>query len=698
MGRKPHDCPFREPVSSDDGTEAICRLLCDITGEPDGRIAHVTHEVCEACCRSALPTATTLNPVIASLILEWTSNPEDQPTEARRPDDRRHRLRHFAAAHLPIDGVIPRRTKWTPLATGHRRLTWSVGLLTAPRPQPTIEETLSNLRAAGFPEIHVFAEPGSFVPAATPGLFVTQHGRTLGNLGNFYSSLAALYMTEPRADCFALFQDDIEAATGLREWCENEFWPHGAGLVSLFTPRVFTAPHPGWRILNPGRFRTFGAQAFVFRRDALQRFLADERLLHQRQRQPDGDDAAVGDWAARSGEGIAYHSPSLVQHLAVPSSIPGHSFGRCSGADAIESVARIDAWRRPPRTPGRVGLVGWNTASGLGYLNRDLARHGVVERWLAPRHPRFDSLAPLANGCRVDSVATSIGPDDTRSWLKGLDWVLFAELPYLDGLAQRARELGISVACIPMWEWTDPRLDWLNYVDLMICPTRFSFELFNSWKSLYGFTWDTLYLPWPVDATRIPFRRRSVCREFLFVNGTGGGPARRVDGSITEYRRKGMEVVIEAARLAPRLRFALISQESDIPPTPPNIRRMPSPATNDDLYHVGDVCVQPSRWEGLGLPLLECQAAGMPLVTTDAPPMNEYHPFRAIRPAASETVSVCGTQPVEARLVSPRDLASTLESLAASRSIPASEAARRFIVEQRGWETARRILADHLVH
>ena len=36
-----------------------------------------------------------------------------------------------------------------------------------------------------------------------------------------------------------------------------------------------------------------------------------------------------------------------------------------------------------------------------------------------------------------------------------------------------------------------------------------------------------------------------------------------------------------------------------------------------------DVCLSPSRWEGLGLPLYEALAFGMPTITNDTPPMNE---------------------------------------------------------------------------
>jgi 1,2-diacylglycerol 3-alpha-glucosyltransferase len=36
-----------------------------------------------------------------------------------------------------------------------------------------------------------------------------------------------------------------------------------------------------------------------------------------------------------------------------------------------------------------------------------------------------------------------------------------------------------------------------------------------------------------------------------------------------------------------------------------------------------DVCLAPSRWEGLGLPLFEATAFGLPIITNDKPPMSE---------------------------------------------------------------------------
>ena len=41
------------------------------------------------------------------------------------------------------------------------------------------------------------------------------------------------------------------------------------------------------------------------------------------------------------------------------------------------------------------------------------------------------------------------------------------------------------------------------------------------------------------------------------------------------------------------------------------------------LFASCDVCLGPSRWEGLGLFLYEAIAFGMPQITNDSPPMNE---------------------------------------------------------------------------
>jgi glycosyltransferase involved in cell wall biosynthesis len=238
-----------------------------------------------------------------------------------------------------------------------------------------------------------------------------------------------------------------------------------------------------------------------------------------------------------------------------------------------------------------------------------------------------------------------------------------------------------------MWEWVQPHLAWLQFVDLMICPTRHALLQMTDWKRRYGFGWDAIHVPWPIDADRFPFRERERCRRFLYVNGWGGAEIRLLDGTRPPYARKGLELIVEAARLEPRLSFVVYSQAKTNLDLPKNIEWRAGPTSNIDLYHDGDVCVQPSRFEGLGLPLLECQAAGLPLVTTNAPPMNEYEPLRTIPVSGSEIV-VVGGGPISSQMIDPRDLVDTLLPLLDTDVRAASRQARDYVLKHHSWDAA----------
>jgi 1,2-diacylglycerol 3-alpha-glucosyltransferase len=72
--------------------------------------------------------------------------------------------------------------------------------------------------------------------------------------------------------------------------------------------------------------------------------------------------------------------------------------------------------------------------------------------------------------------------------------------------------------------------------------------------------------------------------------------------------REQVRPVARAAERDPRISLRLADQ-----PTAEHLREIAS----------CDVCLAPARWEGLGLPLYEAIAFGMPAITNDAPPMNE---------------------------------------------------------------------------
>ncbi|MGI9019980.1 MAG: glycosyltransferase [Solirubrobacterales bacterium] len=76
----------------------------------------------------------------------------------------------------------------------------------------------------------------------------------------------------------------------------------------------------------------------------------------------------------------------------------------------------------------------------------------------------------------------------------------------------------------------------------------------------------------------------------------------------TQVERKQLRPVLEAAERDPRIEV-LVEDEA----TAKHLQR----------FAANDVCLAPARWEGLGLPLYEAMAFGMPVVTNDDPPLNE---------------------------------------------------------------------------
>jgi hypothetical protein len=381
----------------------------------------------------------------------------------------------------------------------------------------------------------------------------------------------------------------------------------------------------------------------------------------------------AGRWLNTSGDGESFRASVL------------------HGEDSVRSrIHTADPYYPPfdlaePASRLKIGLVGQYAPGGLGHMHIDIAMHLGIDRWLIPVPPEVHDQ-PGGLACRIDILPQ---PNDAQvlEWLHGLDIVLFVERPALQRLTRLARRRGIVVACVPMWEYLQPGQEWLDDVDLMLAPTRFTARLLSQWKLRFRFPWRLETVPWPVDIHRFRFRPRYECRRFVFVNGTGGRSALKWDRSAVQFQRKGLEVLLAAARLMPEISIVVYScnRPEDIPM---NVELRPPPVDNSLLYCDADVCVQPSHWEGLGLPLLECQAAGMPLITTDAPPMNEHRPL-ALIPATVHPAFLRPEQYIFAARIDPSELAATMRAVHDRRIGSASRLARRFIECEHSWAVAR---------
>lgn len=204
--------------------------------------------------------------------------------------------------------------------------------------------------------------------------------------------------------------------------------------------------------------------------------------------------------------------------------------------------------------------------------------------------------------------------EQIRSLLSGLEGILFFERhAWHPEILQIAREMGITTVCVPNWEWFNGKAREWNYCDLFVCPSRFTEKIVRS----YGFT-NTCYLPWTIDLGKLPKRQVS-------------GPARHFvhnAGLVDRDDRKGTRDVIQAFNQLKRSDIRLTIRMQKEVPLPPFDERVEVFIGNfsnvSDLYSTGDICVQPSKMEGIGFMVLEPACAGMPVITTDYPPMNEF--------------------------------------------------------------------------
>lgn len=180
-------------------------------------------------------------------------------------------------------------------------------------------------------------------------------------------------------------------------------------------------------------------------------------------------------------------------------------------------------------------------------------------------------------------------------------------------LLQVAKQLGVRTVCVPNWEWFRGDDPLWELCDLFACPTRFTVGIVQR----YGWR-QTLYLPWALDLGR--FKPRQI-----------EGPARLFihnAGLVDPDDRKGTRDTIEAFKRVGRRDIRLLVRVQKEVPLPElddrievRIGDLEDPA---ELYSIGDCAIQPSKMEGIGFMVIEPVCAGMPVITTDAPPMNEF--------------------------------------------------------------------------
>lgn len=158
-----------------------------------------------------------------------------------------------------------------------------------------------------------------------------------------------------------------------------------------------------------------------------------------------------------------------------------------------------------------------------------------------------------------------------------------------------------------------------NAYDFLICNTKRHYSVFEKHRKCLFIQWGTdinLFCPTvnrPIEENRV-----------IFFHSAGMGA----------FVRKGADLLVRAFQHVTGNASLLIHSQVPLDRFGEEIKTLvendariefieqtvPAPG----LFHRGDVYVYPSRLEGIGLTIPEALASGLPVITTDEMPMNEF--------------------------------------------------------------------------
>jgi glycosyltransferase involved in cell wall biosynthesis len=269
---------------------------------------------------------------------------------------------------------------------------------------------------------------------------------------------------------------------------------------------------------------------------------------------------------------------------------------------------------RKPRDFARFGIVGYKDDTGIGRQCHNMkAVLGIGYHLVAPS----TRLSGHPLGVHDRSLPRDAGRDYLVALLHDLDGLIVIERnKWHDALFVMARKLNKKVIVVPNWEWFDQNDPAYRLVDAFVTHSGHALKLLTR----TGFS-NVVRLPPPIDLSLLP-RRTITSPALKFFHNAG---------IIDHSDRKGTSFTLQAWQNKRQSAACLTVrvQKSDMQlPQFDGLRNVVfecgSKRNVEELYLSGDCAIQPSRLEGLGYMVLEPILCGIPTITTDAPPMNEW--------------------------------------------------------------------------
>lgn len=334
-----------------------------------------------------------------------------------------------------------------------------------------------------------------------------------------------------------------------------------------------------------------------------------------------------------------------------------------------------------------VGIVSYLSKRGLGTMCHDLRTHLGIDRQLVIPDGNWPYTLEWCNGEEFYLRQWEVERDDLIAWkqVDKIDTLVSIETGFGDNTFKWAKEIGMKTILICMWEHYHPRLPAYRNVDLVICP---------SWKAFQEVPYDSkVFLPYPVDTEEFTFAERSGPAK-VFVHNAGSGGLNGRKGTLEAL--KGFQraaAIMQNNDLVLLLRsqvpiLDLITQEELAAGDYGQIEILPPTKEKAEQYEDGDVLIAPAKYEGHFLVGLEAMASGMPVITTDAAPMNELFQKDRRLLVNVETKSPAGTVNPHcmSNIVSIEDLAQKIIWCATNDMQEISRRNRQVAEEEHSWK------------
>lgn len=219
------------------------------------------------------------------------------------------------------------------------------------------------------------------------------------------------------------------------------------------------------------------------------------------------------------------------------------------------------------------------------------------------------------------NIPTAIEMDDFKGWLemKKIDVVLFNEQSWWMPI-ELCNRLGI-IAGSYIDYYTEKTIPFFAAYDFLICNTLRHMSAFSWHPGCHYVPWGTdidLFTPHSLDARRTGY--------ITFFHSAGMNPYRKgCDFVLRSFKHvQGPAQLVIHSQQPLKLFFPNLTELIEELQACGRLELHEYTVSAPGLFHLGDVYVYPTRLEGIGLTIMEALSCGLPVITTNDGPMNEF--------------------------------------------------------------------------